>query len=84
MMKMMTTLVREARSLDMTRSRVVMAGAWMLSFRIHSTQNNGVASLSACTEPLTIPNAGSTATRPISPLMEIAQRSRAWPSDRPA
>ena len=84
MMKMIRTLASEARSLAMTRATVFIAGAWTLSFRIHSTQKIGTASLSAWIVPELTAAIGTTASRPISPLPDSAQRSRAMPSDRPA
>src|SRR5476649_2626244 len=84
MMKMIRTDDSVARSLAMTRPRVAMAGAWTPSFRIQRMQKTTDALLLAFSEPVVIAKAGTTASRPINPLIEQAQRRRAAVSVMPA
>ena len=83
-MKMISTEESVARSLAMTRPRVAMAGAWMPSFNIQRMQKTTDVSLLAFSEPVVIAKAGTTASRPINPLIEQAQRRRAAVSVMPA
>lgn len=84
MRKMMNTLASVARSLEITRDSVPMAGAWAPSLRTQRMQKMGAASLSAWTVPTVIAKAGTIASRPIRPWAENAQRRRAAPSVMPA
>src|SRR5471032_433329 len=56
----------------------------MPSLRIQRMQKTDDAALLAFSEPMVIAKAGTTASRPISPLIEQAQRRRALVALRPA